>query len=732
LTGAKGDPGADSTAPGPKGDKGDPGPKGDKGDPGADSTVPGPAGPKGDKGDPGTGVHIIGVLDATHPLPTLVTSGDMFLAGDTAPAAGWPGGLTPDPGDGLVFDGTAWHDIGPVRGPAGPAAPADDDMRYRGDYMPTDAYAVGDTVRTADGLFVCITAVAAGAGATVPASPQWEKVAGTGGGGALALDGLTDVTADPATPAGKVLGTTAVGAWGPVDAPSGLPDPQGAFLSGTWMNTTGVVVAGRINLRDPAEVQIEPHELTTQADHTAQITALVAGDVLAVTHSGGVTTCTVTGPAVIEPADGGYPLTYLIPSTRSGDPAPTQSNVQVAVSVQRAAADGAVLTLASGKPEWQAPSGGGGSGLPAGLLGFDPATVPEWDAATTYGKHNSRTPVIVQKDGQFYASNVDGNVGQDPSRTDNSGAAYPKAEWSHLQLLQNGAYSARLEQGGVDWFHVGRLETDQITVKGSNPDRYRSLGITDTSIDFEARDANEYGYVSIDTGGLYLSGNDPDGKLDTAYPLLLGTDARGGIIPTAPTDGMLWTEKGKVYVHTGGKTLLVGREPTATLTVSGQWNIPLATAASGNPVVAASGEAHFVATTSKVTLGVSVADTAGTNFQLEMLAVPVGERVLVTQGASTFALTLTQLPALANPPSGKQIRFTMTAPGLTVPVWDTAQPVTITFPLPRKDGDTLVITGGVPTWQAPAGGAPPEVAVSATEPTEPSVLLWVKIPGGTP
>jgi hypothetical protein len=38
----------------------------------------------------------------------------MFIAGDTAPAAGWPGGLTPNAGDGLTFDGTSWHDVGPL------------------------------------------------------------------------------------------------------------------------------------------------------------------------------------------------------------------------------------------------------------------------------------------------------------------------------------------------------------------------------------------------------------------------------------------------------------------------------------------------------------------------------------------------------------------------------------------------------------------------------------------
>jgi hypothetical protein len=44
----------------------------------------------------------------------------------------------------------------------------------------------------------------------------WDKPAP-----APALDGLTDVTAPAATPAGKVLGTTATGTWAPVDPPQG-------------------------------------------------------------------------------------------------------------------------------------------------------------------------------------------------------------------------------------------------------------------------------------------------------------------------------------------------------------------------------------------------------------------------------------------------------------------------------------------------------------------------------
>jgi hypothetical protein len=48
----------------------------------------------------------------------------------------------------------------------------------------------------------------------------------TSAGSSLALDALSDVTAPGTTPAGKVLGTTAVGQWEPVDLPA-LAGPEG-------------------------------------------------------------------------------------------------------------------------------------------------------------------------------------------------------------------------------------------------------------------------------------------------------------------------------------------------------------------------------------------------------------------------------------------------------------------------------------------------------------------------
>jgi collagen type VII alpha len=77
-------------------------------------------GPKGEKGDAGSGVTIKGTADSTTaPWPPAgVAAGDMYLLGTTNPA-----GITGQPGDGIVWDGTAWQNVGPVRGPKGDQGP---------------------------------------------------------------------------------------------------------------------------------------------------------------------------------------------------------------------------------------------------------------------------------------------------------------------------------------------------------------------------------------------------------------------------------------------------------------------------------------------------------------------------------------------------------------------------------------------------------------------------------
>jgi hypothetical protein len=123
--GADGQPGAD-------GAKGDPGPSGNEGPPGQPG-APGEAGPKGDpgeqgvpgeKGDAGSGVTIVGPL-TEWPITVPVEAGDMFIVSDPVPV-GTPASATGPalPGDGIVYDGTTYSNVGPIRGPVGPQGPA--------------------------------------------------------------------------------------------------------------------------------------------------------------------------------------------------------------------------------------------------------------------------------------------------------------------------------------------------------------------------------------------------------------------------------------------------------------------------------------------------------------------------------------------------------------------------------------------------------------------------------
>lgn len=108
-TGATGPAGAIGPA-GPTGAQGVPGPQG------PDGPV-GPQGQDGADGADGSGVTIRGTADATtSPWPPVgVQPGDMYLLGATNPA-----GISGVPGDGIVWNGSGWTNVGPVRGPAGP------------------------------------------------------------------------------------------------------------------------------------------------------------------------------------------------------------------------------------------------------------------------------------------------------------------------------------------------------------------------------------------------------------------------------------------------------------------------------------------------------------------------------------------------------------------------------------------------------------------------------------
>ena len=122
ATGADGAPGVDGAKgdagpAGADGVAGEAGPKGDTGDQGL-------PGEKGDKGDSGSGVTIKGTA-TTFPPDAAPEVGDMWLAGDPVPV-GTPNSSTgpAQPGDGIVWDSSAWINVGPVRGPVGPLGPA--------------------------------------------------------------------------------------------------------------------------------------------------------------------------------------------------------------------------------------------------------------------------------------------------------------------------------------------------------------------------------------------------------------------------------------------------------------------------------------------------------------------------------------------------------------------------------------------------------------------------------
>lgn len=88
-----------SALQGPQGETGPQGPKGDTGD-------TGPTGPQGPAGADGTSVELKGSVATVGDLPAGATPGDLYV-------------VIAD-GDGYVWNGTTWDNVGPIRGPQGP------------------------------------------------------------------------------------------------------------------------------------------------------------------------------------------------------------------------------------------------------------------------------------------------------------------------------------------------------------------------------------------------------------------------------------------------------------------------------------------------------------------------------------------------------------------------------------------------------------------------------------
>lgn len=132
LQGPRGEPGTASTVPGPQGaqgpqgpqggvgPQGDPGPQGLPGTNGTNGTngaqgprgfpgIPGEIGPQGPQGADGTSIQLRGVVPTEADLADISgqASGDLYVVTET--------------GDGYVWNGFFWENVGAIRGPAGPS-----------------------------------------------------------------------------------------------------------------------------------------------------------------------------------------------------------------------------------------------------------------------------------------------------------------------------------------------------------------------------------------------------------------------------------------------------------------------------------------------------------------------------------------------------------------------------------------------------------------------------------
>ena len=127
--GDKGDtgPAGPTGAAGPKGDAGPAGPKGDTGAVGPQGSIgpkgdTGLTGPQGPKGDTGAAAKIMGETTSWPPAASPAV-GDLWITDDPVPG-GFPAGTLA--GDGFVWTGTKWTNVGQIRGPKGDPGPKGD------------------------------------------------------------------------------------------------------------------------------------------------------------------------------------------------------------------------------------------------------------------------------------------------------------------------------------------------------------------------------------------------------------------------------------------------------------------------------------------------------------------------------------------------------------------------------------------------------------------------------
>jgi hypothetical protein len=216
------------------------------------------------------------------------------------------------------------------------------------------------------------------------------------------LDGLTDVSAPANTPTGKVLGATAVGAWGPVDGVPQIPAPAPYTYSQSGVQGAGqtVILQGYLAV----------HETDTQGVDHDWGTVLHAGDKVAWNGQ----TYTV---ASINTGDTTLPQVVIDNFVRSGicmvktvEPVPAAPANGAAVGFGPAW-DGKVLGVEGGAWSPVDPPVGG-NGVPMDPKGI----VHQWDPGTAYRAYDL---VWAETDGvrYYYSSDIDQTGGASPSPT---------------------------------------------------------------------------------------------------------------------------------------------------------------------------------------------------------------------------------------------------------------------------------------------------------------------------
>jgi hypothetical protein len=306
----------------------------------------------------GTGIRILSAVATPGDLPTQGNQpGDAHLVIST--------------GNLRVWDGTTWQQLGHIQGPPGPTGPQgiQGPAGPKGDPGPIgpegpqgDTGPAGPQGQTGPpgplDVLTDVDVAAAAAGTILTKMPNGTWMGRPNG--ISSLNTLTDVTAPASTPAGKVLGTTATGQWEPVDPPA---SPGGGLPPATSTQTHEWNYGGSGNATTPGDLKVNttsspPNSLRinltdrTGADRTAWLTAIRAGTVVTLAQGPTIATFTVSGTP--STAGSGSSAFRSMSGAWSGAPitAFTGPGVAISVSVQAAAPDGSVLSLAGGQPVW--------------------------------------------------------------------------------------------------------------------------------------------------------------------------------------------------------------------------------------------------------------------------------------------------------------------------------------------------------------------------------------------